>query len=354
MSANPAAFVGPAIVEQYGAGFGAGEIAANLGVTAEYVSSTLDNESVLRAELGVLTRPELANLPPVEPLIDGTLDRRTLAVLGGYWGTGKSFIATDWACCVATGKAWQGRPVRLRGPVLYVVAEGAHGFNARIEAWENAYDRLAGALFTMPSPVNLMNRNATAPVAEYAAAIGAELVIVDTLSRCMTGADENSAKDMSTAVANMDLIRTAGTGRTVLVVHHTGKDRTTMRGSSALEGAADTVYQVETSEAGGIRLARTKRKDGPLDDVVRLRLSVPSADGSPVVNADTRTDTSGTAETVLSVFMSAFSETGAMKADLRKACNLAPSSFDRGVNELLKAGLLRRTGTGRRQFLERP
>jgi hypothetical protein len=96
-----------------------------------------------------------------------------------------------------------------------------------------------------------MSRNATLQVADYAAAIGAELVVIDTLSRCMTGADENAPKDMSTAVQNMDVIRTAGMGRTVHDARHTGKDKITMRGSSALDGHGRYDDPVGARAAGG-------------------------------------------------------------------------------------------------------
>src|SRR4051812_36694346 len=48
------------------------------------------------------TRNQLANLPKPEPLIENTLDRRTVALLAGYHGTCKSFVALDWAASVAT------------------------------------------------------------------------------------------------------------------------------------------------------------------------------------------------------------------------------------------------------------
>jgi AAA domain len=78
----------------------------------------------------LLTRSQLDSLPEPEPLIENTLDRRTVALLGGYWGTLKSFIALDWALSVATGHPWQGRPT-VTGPVIYGVdtvyqTEGDH------------------------------------------------------------------------------------------------------------------------------------------------------------------------------------------------------------------------------------
>lgn len=57
----------------------------------------------------LLTRAQLADLPQPEPLIADTLDRRTVALLAGHYGTAKSFLALDWSGCVATGRMWQRR-----------------------------------------------------------------------------------------------------------------------------------------------------------------------------------------------------------------------------------------------------
>jgi hypothetical protein len=71
--------------------------------------------------VAVLTRAALHGLPDPEPLIGEVLDQATVALLYGRWGSGKSFIALDWAASVATGRPWQGkanrtlaRPVRGR------------------------------------------------------------------------------------------------------------------------------------------------------------------------------------------------------------------------------------------------
>jgi hypothetical protein len=66
-------------------------------------------------------------------------------------------------------------------------------------------------------------------------------------------------------------VKRATESGTVLLVHHTGKDKTTVRGSSALEAAMDTVYATE-GDPLNLRLRRTKRKDGPMEDTHQLRL----------------------------------------------------------------------------------
>jgi len=85
--------------------------------------------------LTLYSAAEIKRLPPPEWLIDGHLVQNSIAVLYGPSGGGKSFLALDGALSVATGRDWLGRPVQ-QGVVIYVLAEGASGFGARITAWE--------------------------------------------------------------------------------------------------------------------------------------------------------------------------------------------------------------------------
>src|SRR4051812_42527240 len=67
-------------------------------------------------------------------LVDGLLPGSGLAVLFGEPGTGKTFLALDWALTVATGANWFGHQV-IRKPVVYIAGEGAAGISVRVEAW---------------------------------------------------------------------------------------------------------------------------------------------------------------------------------------------------------------------------
>jgi len=289
----------------------------------------------------LLGRTALGDLPKPEPLIEGTIDRRTVALLAGAWGSGKSFIAQDWAACTATGRRWQGRNVAA-GPVRYVAAEGAYGLSVRFDAWEYAWGRKIDndAFAVLPIPVNLLNR---ADVAELCSLVeGCALVVIDTMARCLIGADENSAKDMGMAVDSLYTIREATGDGTVLAVHHTGKDRSTIRGSSALEAGVDTIYTTE-GDARLIQLTRTKRKDGPLEDRMQLKLD-PALESVVVVSAR-GADMTQAADTLMSAFVSAFGDGTATKTELRGVADMAPASFHRGLTFLVKHGLLVNQGT---------
>ena len=90
------------------------------------------------------------------------------------------------------------------------------------------------------------------------------LVIIDTLSRAMAGGDENSGKDMTGAVKQIDAIR-AATGAHVCVVHHCGKDEARgARGHSSLRAAMDTEIEISRPEGETITTVRvTKQRDLP-------------------------------------------------------------------------------------------
>jgi hypothetical protein len=299
----------------------------------------------------VLTRSGLLDLPDPEPLIDNVLDQGTTALLYGKWATAKSFVALDWALSVATGRRWQGRDT-VRRRVLYLAAEGAYGFKGRIQAWEIAWQTRIGDDFgLLPCPVNLTH---PLDVDNLGALIdwgGYSFVVLDTLARCMVGADENSAKDCGQAVDSMTrLLHITPDGRGVILgVHHAGKDGKTLRGSSAFEGAADTVYF--TSRDGGvITLDREKRKDGPEFDRHRLKLDPIVGTASAAISVHRDGGQTPSADRLMSALCRHFSQTGATKAELRAVADMAPATFHRALNELLEAGQLINTGSDKRPF----
>lgn len=161
--------------------------------------------------------------------------------------------------------------------VLYVAAEGANGYPKRVDAWETGWQKTIpdeGALAIVSRPVNLGIVDDTAELIDLVREGGYGGVVLDTLARCTVGMEENSARDVGVAVDSMHRIREATPGGlgVVIGVHHAGKDGRTLRGSSAYEGGADTVYFVER-DGIAIHLERQKRKDGPVVDNHTLRFA---------------------------------------------------------------------------------
>jgi hypothetical protein len=300
----------------------------------------------------ILTRSALRTLPDRAPLIDNVLDLGTTALLYGKWGTAKSFIGVDWALSVATGRKWQGRAVH-QCRALYVAGEGAFGFRGRIDAWETGWHtEISDTDFALlPFPVNLTRPLEVANLAALIDWGGYSFVILDTLARCMVGADENSAKDCGIVVDSMTrLLASTPDGRgVVLGAHHAGKDGKTMRGSSAFEGAADTVY-FSRRDGAVIVLDREKRKDGPEADRHELKIDPIPGTGSAVISVHRGGGQTDRGERLLSTFVHHFAATGASKAELRLVADMPPATFHRALSDLVTRGVLVNTGTDKRPF----
>lgn len=316
------------------------------------------NAAPLRERL--LTPTALRNLPDPQPLIDNVLDQGTTALLYGKWASSKSFIALDWACSVATGRPWQGRPTQ-QARVLYVVAEGVAGFAGRLDAWEVGWQsKISDQQMTfLPMPINLM----TGDVDNLVRLVNAdryEFIVLDTLARCMVGGDENSARDAGIVIDAMTNLMYATPDRrgVVLGVHHTGKDGRTLRGSSAFESGVDTVYFAER-DGQAVSLKRKKRKDGPESDAHQLRLSTVTGTDSCVIDAQCgenvgENQAESTAQ-LRKLFSELFSQTGVGNAELRQLAldyGMSQSTFYRARADLLKECWIVNTGTGSRAFFE--
>ncbi len=224
----------------------------------------------------LLSYDDLAALPAVRPLAGPYLPEGGLGVFVAAPGTGKTFIALDLALSVATGTPFLGEPVEA-GPVVYVSGEGRSGLLQRVEAWFQTHpnvDRANVPIKFVVEPVNLLDAS---NVDGFLAAIDATevtravLVALDTLARCFAGGDENSTRDMGTAVAACDRIRSA-TGGAVLALHHPPKGGMGARGSGVLAGAVDTEMHLAADDQGVLRLTIAKQKDGPAHTGVSLRL----------------------------------------------------------------------------------
>lgn len=305
-----------------------------------------------------LSPTDISNLPEPEPLIDGVLNRGSTALLYGKWGTSKSFIALDWACSLAAGRAWQGRRTE-KVKVLYVVAEGVSGFAARLDAWKTAWHTTLDdrSITFLPVPVNLMTQDADLLAAEVETS-GFEFIVFDTLARCTVGAEENSARDVGIVIDSMTRIMDATPNHrgVVLGVHHTGKDAKTLRGSSAYEGGVDTVYFVERDH--NITLRCQKQKDGPDTDRHVLRLAQVEGTDSCVVEAvsgDAAEKDAAAVALLKKIFLEMFSETGVSNSDLRAVAaehGMSQSSFYRARGELIKDRWIVSSGSAARGFFE--
>lgn len=197
-------------------------------------------------------------------LVKRLIPASSIGYIFGSSGTGKTFITFDIIASVARGIPWRGMKVK-QGAIVYICAEGAHGFRTRIKAYckqhgiDNPEDLPVYVIAARP---NLMDKAEMKLL--YAAIEALDIpiaaIVLDTYAACMTG-DENSSVDVTKVLNNVTIMQ-KGFDTTVLLVHHAGKDNGKgARGWSGLRSAVDFEYQV-IKEGDVHALICTKMKDG--------------------------------------------------------------------------------------------
>lgn len=233
-----------------------------------------------------LTHADIRKLVPPEPLINGWLDLNTLVWLHGKPGSGKSFVALDMAAHISTGREWHGNTTQ-QGVVLYVAAEGTRGIGLRSDAWAGYHgvDELPGSMrYLAYAPQLATDMTALSWVLEDVDQLQPAMVVLDTQARMTAGLDENSATDMGRWVDAMDRIRNVS-GCCVVAVHHESRTGTTVRGSTSLEGAADTMIRA-SRKGQTITLSNPKQKEAEEFEDYLVRL-IPYDQSALVVPAGT-------------------------------------------------------------------
>lgn len=204
-----------------------------------------------------------AQQPPASNyLIKNYIDTNSLVMLYAEPAVGKSLIAIDWACCIASGKEWNGNQVQPNNVVM-LAGEGHNGITKRFKGWEIKHQTMlpADSLFVSDGGIDLDTEAGllatTEAINNLSKPVG--LIIVDTLHRHFSG-EENSASDMGKLVRNLDQLRQQF-NCSVLLVHHSGHaSNGRARGSSSLKAAVDTSYRLELKEKQRI-LCCDKSKD---------------------------------------------------------------------------------------------
>jgi len=178
-------------------------------------------------------------------LVKGMLPSGALTIVWGAPKCGKSFWTLDVVAHIACGLPYRGLKVR-QGPVVYIAAEGAEGFEARARAW-CAHHLAEGddpPLHVLSRRIDLVHEHQSfiAEMVQQLGGVVPVVVVVDTLNRTYSGS-ESSDQDMTAYVGAADAIKTRF-NCTVIIVHHCGLEANRPRGHTALAGAADAQISI--------------------------------------------------------------------------------------------------------------
>lgn len=246
--------------------------------------------------LKALTPRELFARPRPEWRISKVLPDGALAELVGDSESLKSFIAIHMSLAIASGRVDFFNHKVKQGAVLYIAAEGTGAFQYRLRAWAHHHnvDIRELPFRTIAAPVNLRDATFQEELRQIVADVKPALIVVDTLHRCIPGAEENSSRDLGEVVGFATRIQSES-GAAILFLHHPPKNDPSGRGrgSGALYYAADTelssVIEGDENPDGTkvVTLSVKKQKD---DAKVSLTLTnrivdVRDEDGRPMADS---------------------------------------------------------------------
>jgi len=220
----------------------------------------------------------MSNIGEPDWLIDKCIERGTVTSIFGAAKSGKSFIAIDMACAVASGRTFYVYTTKP-ATVLYLAGEGFTGVGRRIKSHEQHHD------YSLKNKPLLVSNRGTRigdtedfkNLQEVCRAIQEEhgsigMIIVDTLARNY-GLNENSTEDMNKFIQHIDDLKEEFNA-SIIIVHHTGHGSgARSRGSSVLPAALDYEFKVDRDKNSDdaamlVSLKQTLVKDGtPIDDM---------------------------------------------------------------------------------------
>jgi len=196
-------------------------------------------------------------------IIEGLLPKNETVILFGPPNAGKSFAGIDLALGMATGtKAW-GREVDP-GRVMYLAGEGTRRLAVRRKAWEvfNQKEAPKGSVQLRKMRLLLASDESVAEHQELVKAFRPSLIVVDTMMRATEGLVLENPGEASRAIAQLDRVREANPGATILVLHHPPESNLDKpAGAFPIRGNVDTLLKFVNE--GGVRtMSIAKAREG--------------------------------------------------------------------------------------------
>jgi hypothetical protein len=182
----------------------------------------------------------------------------------------KSALLTDLAVHIASGKEWRGYKSKEVAGVVYFALERADLVKRRLTAHRHRDElkglpiAVAGGMIDLMQPQTVAMMVDTIRAAEAAFGRPVGFVVIDTLAKGVAagGGDENQAKDLGRALANLRSVQDQ-TGVHVAIVSHTGKDeKRGARGSNSQVGDVDLLIQIsgETVKTATVTKANDQKE----------------------------------------------------------------------------------------------
>jgi hypothetical protein len=204
----------------------------------------------------------LSDLPPLDYIVEGQIPTGSVGMFFGDPGTKKTYSLIHMGVCIAMNKPWLG--FEVKGCKVLIIDEESGemrlGRRLGMAIRGELGDETVPVEFVSLAGFKLDRKEDLPEIQKLITETGAGLVIIDALADVMDG-DEDSKKDTHPVFASLRKLSEV-TGATFIVIHHANKAGG-YRGSSAIKGALDFMYKVESGdESDFINFKSEKARDG--------------------------------------------------------------------------------------------
>jgi len=213
-------------------------------------------------------KDERKSLKKIDWLVDGVIKSESLVMLGGAPSGGKTYVAIEILMCVASGLPVFGKYATKQGDAVYIACEGRDSMMRRTFAWEILKNNgkevdpvyISEAEIVISTAENAYNSSESLAKFMEDSEINPRVIVIDTMNYSLGTSGENDANQMTEYFARIarNLIRKFKA--TVILVHHTNKDGSDIRGSSTIRGALDSLFLVG-QENSQYKVKNDKHKD---------------------------------------------------------------------------------------------
>lgn len=237
------------------------------------------DEAVVKAERKrslMLIHDYAATVKDPEWLIKDYLPAQGTGIVYGFSGSYKSFLALDWALCLSYGHPGQWMAPPVKNDVIYFCGESPRGMaKLRKPAWQEHEKKIEEdhRFFFYPYVPAYADAGQWEDIRNQIAElqIRPKLIVIDTMTRLLTGMDENSAKDANMITRFLEDLA-SHYDCFVLVVHHTGKDEGRgARGSSVFYANLDTALYLKKRGEGVALIVKNHKEADPVDGEILMK-----------------------------------------------------------------------------------
>lgn len=310
-------------------------------------------------------------------LVEGRIPVASVGTIIAGYSRGKTWLTIDLAMSVAFGRPWLGCRT-MQNPVIFLIAEGHHGFLDRLFGWlvehellshRTSHEELATVLgeriVINQHPPRFDEPDFEEGLINAIEQYRARLVVIDTLGKTLGPGQIENDNDVANTVTGMLSRIAAQTGCTTLFTHHTGhSDDSRGRGASAWEQGLEFSYVIkgtleEFRRGRPMALTAHKMRDAPLPPPVGFRLQklpglfMAEGDGRggrDVSSAVIQLDTTPAAGLPLAarVFLFIRDVPGSCKGDVRSNVSGKHEVVDQALVGLIQLGAVGNDGSGNR------